>query len=453
MVLMPADYSAALERAALRREATPQPLVADAAAAVPTSAEPEAIDSSGCTVWIGQLPQTCAREPSLIKNALAAYGSVTSVTVREKPGSRKSWALATFNNSQSARAAVHASRLTVPDQGRAVACTIKPSDVVAQLKKRGTGGLATVAAQTPLRATFISQRPKPLQANEDARLVREAPLRVQGQSHDIAKLTSSAILFVSEPNAAADAWHGQVHASGGAAAAAAAYKDGQMKFVELTAERCREGSILVSIGRPGPSIYVTDEHEKPVAVSVEEECPDMFCLAVGYVGDRGTLWPRGGCVLAGMHNLLEGETLGLLLDAHRGSPSVTMYKNGKKIGRRIETDVHVPGPLCWAVELPHRDDSVHIVAKPSPSAADLEQTVPPWLKDLDPVRSSVDAANRSWSVHTRAAAGVEPLPSEGSGSAHPVSIVGKPPGNRLNDPTPLPRKTMPPPRKTNEWPS
>ena len=114
--------------------------------------DPEDVDGSGCTVWIGQLPRKCVDEPGLLKDALAAYGSVASVTVRDKPGSRKSWALATFHNSRAAHAAVNASRVAVPDEnGRSVACTIQSSDVSGQLQKDSTGWLATVAAQQSQR--------------------------------------------------------------------------------------------------------------------------------------------------------------------------------------------------------------------------------------------------------------------------------------------------------------
>jgi len=317
--------------------------------------------------------------------------------------------------------------------------------------------VAAAAAAAPtgaVTATITSERPKPLAANEEAQ-VAAATLRAQGQSHDVAKMTSSAILFVTEPNAAADVWHGKVHASGGAAAAASAFADGQTKFIELTAAKCLEGSILVSIGRPAPSIYIEDEDEKPVAVPVEHELPDLFCFAVGYIGDRGSLWPRSGCVLAGMHNLEAGQTLGLLLDAHGGTPSITMYKNGGLIGRRMQVDTKVPGPLCWAVELPHRDDAVRIVAKPFPAAADVEQPVAPWLKGLDPLRSSLDALNRSWSAGQGAAAAdsVAPASAGGGTRAVPTSVVGEL-HNMLNDP-PVGSKgpPVPPPRSTNEWPS
>ncbi len=110
--------------------------------------DPEDIDSSGCTVWVGQLPRTCAEDPGLLKDALAAHGSVASITVREKPGSRKSWALATFYDRRAGHAAANASRVMVPDeQGRSVACTVQPSNVRSQLQKDSTGWLATVAAQ------------------------------------------------------------------------------------------------------------------------------------------------------------------------------------------------------------------------------------------------------------------------------------------------------------------
>jgi hypothetical protein len=307
---------------------------------------------------------------------------------------------------------------------------------------------------TLLRGAITSQRPRPRRINEEAAARPEAPLRAEGRCHDIAKLTSSAILFVSEPNAATDAWHGAVYASGGAGAAASAYRDGQAKFVALTATRCFEGSILVSIGRPAPNVYVEDEDEKPMAVPVEDAFPDLFCFAVGYVGERGTLWPRSGCVRAGMNNLSEGETLGLLLDTRGGTPSITMYKDGLQIGRRIESDVQVPGPLCLAIELPHRDDSVQIVAKSSPSPDDVQQRVAPWLKELqkDPVRSSVDGANRSWSVNDarKVTVDAESLPSEDVAQMKP-SIVGEAPGNRLNDPVGEPLKFLPPPHKTGVW--
>ena len=302
------------------------------------------------------------------------------------------------------------------------------------------------SGDTVLRAVMTSQRPGPRRVNEEASVRPQEPVRAEGRCYDIAKLTSSAILFVSEPNAAPDAWHADVYATGGADAAASAYRDGEARFVSLTAARCFEGSILVSIGRPAPNIYVEDEDEKPTAVPVEDAYPDLFCFVVGYVGERGTLWPRSGCVRAGMHNLSEGETLGLLLDARAGIPSITMYKDGKQIGRRIESDVQVPGPLCFAVELPHRDDSVQIVAKSSPSQDDVRQRVAPWLKELqkDPVRSSVDGANRSWSVT------VDAELSEGEAQMK-RNVVGEAPGNRLNDPVGEPRKFLPPPHKTGVW--
>lgn len=201
-----------------------------------------------------------------------------------------------------------------------------PEPVVAAAQQLGAPKAAT--------AFITSERPRPLFANEEAPLRRGSLLRAQGQTHDLAKLTSSAILFVTEPNAAADVWHGAVHASGGAGTASAAYADGQTRYVELTALRALEGSVLVSVGRPAPSIYIVDPEDdgskddpEMIAVPCEHELQDLFCLAVGYIGDRGTLWPRSGCVLAGMNNLEKGATLGLLLDAHDGgAPSITMYR-------------------------------------------------------------------------------------------------------------------------------
>jgi WD40 repeat protein len=116
------------------------------------------IDSSGCTVWIGQLPRTCAEDPALLKDALAEHGSVASVTVREKPGTRKSWALATFYDIRAAHAAANATRVAVPnEEGRRVACTVQPSDVSGQLRKDSTGWLATVAAQQSQKASRAVQ--------------------------------------------------------------------------------------------------------------------------------------------------------------------------------------------------------------------------------------------------------------------------------------------------------
>ena len=129
-------------------------------------------------------------------------------------------------------------------------------------------------------------------------------------------------------------------------------------------------------------------------------------------------------------------------------------KDGKQIGRRIESDVQVPGPLCLALELPHRDDSVQIVAKSSPSPDDVQQRVAPWLKELqkDPMRSSVDGANRSWSVNDalKATDDVHLLPRGGVAQLKPC-VVGDAPGNRLNDPVGEQLKFLPPPHKTGVW--
>ena len=116
------------------------------------------IDKSGCTVWIGQLPHTVTGDPALLKDALMAFGSVASVSVREKPGPRKSWALATFYDSRAARGAANASRVELQNtEGRNVHCTVKLSDVAGQLNKDNTGWLATVASQQSQKANRAVQ--------------------------------------------------------------------------------------------------------------------------------------------------------------------------------------------------------------------------------------------------------------------------------------------------------
>jgi len=134
-------------RGRARASRSPSPAVSGGSGGGDASQPVEELDN-GHTVWIGHLPQSCAADAAVVKDALSSFGSVASVTVREKPGARKSWALATFYDGGAARAAVHASHVPVPDeQGKLVRCSVQHADVQHQLEKSSTGWLGTVARQ------------------------------------------------------------------------------------------------------------------------------------------------------------------------------------------------------------------------------------------------------------------------------------------------------------------
>ena len=127
---------------------SPSPAVSGGSGGSGGGGQPAEELDNGHTVWIGHLPQSCAADAAVVKDALSSFGSVASVTVREKPGARKSWALATFYDGGAARAAVHASHVPVPDeQGKLVRCSVQHADVQHQLEKSSTGWLGTVARQ------------------------------------------------------------------------------------------------------------------------------------------------------------------------------------------------------------------------------------------------------------------------------------------------------------------
>jgi hypothetical protein len=72
----------------------------------------------------------------------------------------------------------------------------------------------------------------------------------------------------------------------------------------------------------------------------------------------------------GMQNALEGDRIGLLLDLGQGS--VTVYKNGQRLGNMRVTGVF--GPLCWAVSAPaHGSSSVGIESAPAPASPTDEE--------------------------------------------------------------------------------
>ena len=105
----------------------------------------EVAPGSATTVWVGGLPENCADDPAVVTDALKVFGQVLSVTVRAKPGHCKSWAFATFVDQASRAQAASAGSLTVADgTGKAVTLTLKAAKVDKELKKEGTGALATM---------------------------------------------------------------------------------------------------------------------------------------------------------------------------------------------------------------------------------------------------------------------------------------------------------------------
>ena len=107
----------------------------------------EVAPGSATTVWVGGLPENCADDPAALTDALKAFGKVLSVTVRRKPGHCKSWAFATFVDQASCVQAASTGSITVADgAGKAVPLSLKSAKVDKELKKEGTGALATMWA-------------------------------------------------------------------------------------------------------------------------------------------------------------------------------------------------------------------------------------------------------------------------------------------------------------------
>ena len=110
-------------------------------------ADDDVTPSSETTVWVGGLPINCADDPAALTDALKAFGKVLSVTVRRKPGYCKSWAFATFVDQASCMQAVSSGSISLEDSaGEAVAVTLKAAQVDKELKKDGTGALASTWA-------------------------------------------------------------------------------------------------------------------------------------------------------------------------------------------------------------------------------------------------------------------------------------------------------------------
>ena len=57
---------------------------------------PDQGDTQARTVWIGGLPTAAAENDAELKRDLSWFGAVQSISVRVKPGYRKSWALVTL---------------------------------------------------------------------------------------------------------------------------------------------------------------------------------------------------------------------------------------------------------------------------------------------------------------------------------------------------------------------
>ena len=108
------------------------------------------------TIWIGQLPLTVVNDPGLLEKAVGAFGTSTSVSVRQKSGDRKSWALCSFSDVAVAQAAVHAGTVQLPgEDGTEVACPIRKSTTSEHLNAEPGGGLANVALHHGNRALVL----------------------------------------------------------------------------------------------------------------------------------------------------------------------------------------------------------------------------------------------------------------------------------------------------------
>ena len=69
----------------------------------------------------------------------------------------------------------------------------------------------------------------------------------------------------------------------------------------------------------------------------------------------------------GMEPFSKGDTLGMLLNCGEGS--LTVYKNGARLGLAVVNGLRGDLGLCWAASLGEEGDGIKLVGKPAPAQA------------------------------------------------------------------------------------
>ena len=113
------------------------------------------------TVWIGGLPEGTAHHSDHLKKELEWFGAIQSLTVRVKPGYRKSWALATFIDHESVQLMLGRSGVKFlimhADKGWNE-LVFKKSAGKKELAKGKKGALASILARQELKNADASAR-------------------------------------------------------------------------------------------------------------------------------------------------------------------------------------------------------------------------------------------------------------------------------------------------------
>ena len=102
------------------------------------------------TIWVGGIPESILGEApeAGVTELFGRLGDIVTVTVRQKPGENKSWALVTYADPQSAELSVTAG-MYVPVEGSETPLELRVeiADVEGELQKGTTGYLAHVGSR------------------------------------------------------------------------------------------------------------------------------------------------------------------------------------------------------------------------------------------------------------------------------------------------------------------
>ena len=101
-----------------------------------------------------------------------------------------------------------------------------------------------------------------------------------------------------------------------------------------------------------------------------------------YESASGAVYPGGKHWEGSQLTERQGDCVGMLLDLGQGS--MTLYKNGEKLGVMVTEGLS--GPLCWAVDQAYEGDSVRIGSAPAPASPTEEElaSARAWQEANDP---------------------------------------------------------------------
>ena len=120
-----------------------------------------------CTCWVGGIPAECA-DQEMLTRALEPFGAVRSVTVRVKPGRKKSWALAVFYSADAAERAKTSAVAVEDEQGVRCVLDVRTSNLTSELRKTDSMALMRVALSARRATTGVGDAVPATQSASEA---------------------------------------------------------------------------------------------------------------------------------------------------------------------------------------------------------------------------------------------------------------------------------------------